>query len=327
MKVKRSIILFTILMVTISFIFIQISCKKEDVVVQVPVLTTSNVSNITQTTATIGGNVSSDGGATVTARGVCWSTGQTPTTTDSKTKDGKGTGSFKSNLTGLTVNTTYYVRAYAINSAGTGYGSIISLTTLQETVTDYDGNVYNTVVIGTQTWIVENLKVTHYRNGDPITNITVNTAWPIATIGAYCWYDNDIANKTTYGALYNWHTVSDSRGLAPEGWHVPTDNEWSTLINYLGGSSVAGGKLKETGITHWNSPNVGATNESGFTGLPSGSRITNGSFKFMGINGTWWSATERSSGGAWYWNLGNYSSVDRDSHNKEVGFSVCCVKD
>ncbi len=156
---------------------------------KVPILTTVAVSAITQTTAQCGGNITSDGGATVTACGVCWSTNQTPTVADNKTTDGTGAGSFASSITGLTASTTYYVRAYATNSVGTGYGSAMSFTTTASgTVTDIDGNVYQIVTIGTQVWMAENLKVTHYRNGDAISNVTDNTTWRFLTYGAYCEY-------------------------------------------------------------------------------------------------------------------------------------------
>jgi uncharacterized protein (TIGR02145 family) len=240
----------------------------------IPTLSTTAASSITTTSATSGGNVISDGGATVTARGVCWSTNQNPTIDNSKTSNDIGTGSFTSNLTGLTANTIYYVRAYATNSMGTAYGNQVTFKTTTDvetnTVTDIDGNIYHTVTIGTQVWMVENLKTTKYRNGDPIPNVTGN-AWAALTTGAYCWYNNDAATyKATYGALYNWYAVADSRNIAPTGWHVPTDAEWTTLTTFLGGESVAGGKLKETGTNHWTSPNTGATNETGFTALPGG---------------------------------------------------------
>jgi uncharacterized protein (TIGR02145 family) len=143
------------------------------------------------------------------------------------------------------------------------------------TMTDQDGNEYKTIVIGTQTWMAENLRTTKYRDGTAIPNITDKTAWEALTTGAYCNYNNTTSADTiaTYGRLYNWYAATDSRNIAPAGWHVPTDAEWETLIYYLGGFRVAGGKMKETGTTHWISPNTGATNESGFTALPSGLRL------------------------------------------------------
>ncbi len=160
--------------------------------------------------------------------------------------------------------------------------------TPSDTVTDIDGNVYHTVTIGTQVWLVENLKTTRYNDGTSIPLVTDSAAWSNADTSAYCWYNNDIANKNTYGALYNWFTVNTGK-LAIAGWHIPTDAEWTTLTDYLGGESIAGGKLKETGTTHWRSPNAGATNESGFTALPGGHRDVNGTFSAMGDDGFWWS--------------------------------------
>jgi len=196
------------------------------------------------------------------------------------------------------------------------------------TVTDIDGNTYQTVKIGNQWWIAENLKVTHYRNGDVIPNVTDNTAWSNLTTGAYCELDNYSANVETFGRLYNWYTVNDNRNIAPEGWHVPTDAEWTTLTTYLGGESVAGGKMKEAGTTYWSSPNTGADNESGFSALPGGYRSANGTYSSIGSNGFWWSATESSRYLAWYRSLGYYDSgVDRYGSSKRYGFSVRCVGD
>lgn len=196
------------------------------------------------------------------------------------------------------------------------------------TVTDYDGNVYNTVVIGTQTWMVENLKVTHYRNGEDIPNVTDNTQWAYLTTGAYCNYNNDVSNSTTYGRLYNWYSVNDSRKIAPIGWHVPTDIEWSTLTTYLGGESVAGGKMKETGTTHWTSPNTGAFNSSGFTALPGGKRYSNGPYDNLSYHGYWWSDTKSSTYTVWLRNMGYESSaVNSSVYVIEFGLSIRCLLD
>ncbi len=197
------------------------------------------------------------------------------------------------------------------------------------TVTDIDGNVYQCVKIGDQWWMAENLKVTHYRNGEAIPNVTDGSEWSNLTTGAWCAYNNDNGNVSTYGLLYNWYAVDDSRNIAPESWHVPTDEEWQTLVDYLGGSSVAGGKLKETGTTHWYSPNTGATNESGFTALPGGYRDYNyGTFYNVGGYGYWWSSTGYSSSNVWNRILNyNNSDVYRNSHSKRSGFSVRCVRD
>jgi len=196
------------------------------------------------------------------------------------------------------------------------------------TVTDIDGNVYHTVTIGTQVWMVENLKTTKYRNGDPIPNVTLDASWTALTSGAYCLYNNDAANKITYGALYNWFAVSDSRNIAPVGWHVPTDAEWTTLTDYLGGTSVAGGKLKESGTSHWITPNTGATNSNSFTALPGGFRGFNGAFNYVDYYGFWWPTTNNSTTYAWFRYMSSNSvELFKLSDNKYYGFSVRCLKD
>jgi uncharacterized protein (TIGR02145 family) len=195
------------------------------------------------------------------------------------------------------------------------------------TVTDIDGYLYHTVTIGTQVWMVENLKTTKYRDGTSIPKVTENNAWGNLTTGAYCDYNNTPSNSATYGKLYNWYAVNTGK-LCPTGWHVATDAEWTTLTTFLGGESIAGDKLKETGITHWNSPNTGATNETGFTALPGGYRLYDGPFYSIGYYGYWWSATEDNATHAWSRNMSyNSSDVDRNANNKELGFSVRCVRD
>lgn len=207
------------------------------------------------------------------------------------------------------------------------------------TVTDYDGNTYFTVEIGSQCWMAQNLKITHYRNGDPIPNVTDAGTWYWLSTGAYCDYNNDPGNVETYGRLYNWNAVDDSRSIAPEGWHVPTDSEWKQLEMYLGMSQAEadatgqrgtdeGGKLKEMGTMHWNSPNTGATNESGFTALPGGYRSNGGNFGNVGVTAYFWCSTELGSVSAWARLLGySYSKVYRQHYNKQDGFSVRCVRD
>jgi uncharacterized protein (TIGR02145 family) len=195
------------------------------------------------------------------------------------------------------------------------------------TVTDIDGNTYNTVVIGTQEWMAENLKVSKYRNGDNIVTGLSDAAWNTTTSGAFSIYDNDVANNAIYGKLYNWYAVADPRELCPVGWHVPSDTEWTTLENYLGGDFVAGGKMKAVS-TLWVSPNTGATNSSGFTGLPGGFRNNGGTYVNIGSLGYWWSSTQSSSTYAWfrvlYYNLGY---VGRNGFPNRYGFSVRCVRD
>ena len=186
------------------------------------------------------------------------------------------------------------------------------------------------VIIGTQTWTLRNLDVAFYNNGDPIPEVQDPTAWAALTTGAWCSYDNNPANDAIYGKLYNWFAVKDiiHGGLVPVGYHLPTLTEWQTLKDYLGGSGIAGGPLKETGLIHWNSPNGGATNSSGFTALPGGFRFLNGAFSNIGNLGYWWSSTESSTTSAWYRTL-NYlnTNVTTTVNNKADGFSVRCLKD
>lgn len=194
-------------------------------------------------------------------------------------------------------------------------------------ITDIDGNTYRTIKIGNQWWMAENLKVTHYRNGDFIPNVTDGNEWWFnLTTGAYCNYDNNVNNVTTYGRLYNWYAVNDSRNIAPEGWHVPSDAEWQTLVNSLGGKEDAGGKMKESGTAYWDRPNTGATNESGFSALPSGIRSQN--FAFMGTWAWFWSSSIYIGNYAWSWDLTYDQSRIRQTYNLErYGFSIRCIKD
>jgi uncharacterized protein (TIGR02145 family) len=198
------------------------------------------------------------------------------------------------------------------------------------TVTDIDGNVYRTVRIGNQEWMAENLKTTRYRNGDTIAHVTGNNSWSSMAAGAYCNYNNDDVFVDTYGRMYNWYAVNDGRNLAPAGWHVSTDTDWSALMAALGGGEVAGGKLKEAGTSHWLSPNEGATNESGFTALPGGYRVSEGLFAHIKEIGYWWTATTDNSRANWAWRhimLYSESSVHRTNFPYTGGFSVRCVKD
>ena len=306
-----------------------------------PVLITIELSGITATTLKCGGNIISDGGFAITDRGVCWSQSKNPTILDSRTYDGTGTGSFISNVSGIIPGVIYYFRAFATNLEGTFYGNELSYISnagyfiikfnpdlTYGTVTDSEGNIYKTIQIGTQVWMAENLKTTRYRNGDPIPNIIGDGEWSGLNTGAYC-YENFI-----YGYFYNWYAVNDSRSIAPAGWHVPTEAEWTILTNFLGGENIAGSKLKETGIIHWMELNDDATNESGFTALPGGYRRSfyskyEGSFEPQGRTGSWWSSTESDKLSAWtrsahYFNI---KVADKSSIAKTFGISVRCLKD
>ena len=208
------------------------------------------------------------------------------------------------------------------------------------TVIDIDGNEYQTVTIGDQVLMAENLRTTRYSDGTSIPTGLTNPEWDGTTDGAYAIYphsetdglNSDAEVVAVYGKLYNWYAVDDG-GLCPTGWHVPSDEEWTILTDYLGGSSVAGGKMKTTGTIEdgdglWYSPNTGATNESGFSGLPGGARRFKGEFSDVGYSGYWWSSSDYDAIRAWYIYLDYYySDVDRHVYGKEYGFSVRCLRD
>jgi uncharacterized protein (TIGR02145 family) len=508
------------------------SCKEKP---GPPILSTTPVTSITATSAVSGGNVTDDGGSAIISRGVCWNTLDKPETTNNKTSDSGSSGTFISNLTQLTPNTNYFIRAYATNSVGTSYGSSVSFKTLGDkpaitaayttelqvntaklfgsinpnslttivtfeyglttsygsnaippqntlsgdsnldvtvtltslnpgkiyhyrikaenslgttyssdiifttlglvpsitslsasnislssaslnclvnpndlpttvtaeygsdinygniieviqgaitgnsyfslsyvlnglpqlsvvhfrfkavnqlgittsadisfstigVISDLDGNYYQTVLIGNQGWMTKNLKTTKYNDGTAIPNVTVGTTWGALTTGAYMDYSNDPLNSAIYGKLYNWFVVDNNastkmasnggKNVCPTGWHVPSDAEWTTLTNYLGGEDIAGGKLKETGLTHWKDLNTGATNETGFSALPGGYTYYDGTCLGIGYSGHWWSSTEYPTAAGWSRYMSySYTKVFRTYHNKQYGRSVRCVRD
>jgi uncharacterized protein (TIGR02145 family) len=387
--------------------------------VVVPTLTTNAISSIKSATAVSGGNILSDGEGQIIAKGVCWNTSPTPTITNSVTTDGIGSGSFTSNLTGLNLNTTYYLRAYATNSAGTGYGNEVSfktrqcpsvttnspseiliysaklvgtvnandevaeitfeygpttfygytiaatpgtisgtsITTVSATISglgsnsiyyyrvkavssvctiygsdqvfrtapttfgDVDGNIYKTVLINDQVWMQDNLRTTKYNDGSAIPNQT--GSWISLSTPSYCWYDDNNNYKNLYGALYNWHAVNTGK-LCPTGWRVPTHDDWTALSTFLGGPAEAGGHMKEAGISHWNPPNAGADNFSGFTGMPGGFKSS--VFSNIMNNGYYWSSTQYDATMAHYRYLDyNLSSLGSQYVEKYFGYSVRCI--
>ena len=198
------------------------------------------------------------------------------------------------------------------------------------TMNDQQGNEYKTIVIGAQEWMAENLKTTIYRNGNVIDNLTDDSQWFGLTTGAWASYNNDNQYDCPYGKVYNWFAVADPRYLCPTGWHVPTDGEWTTLYDYLGGlgSEFAGGKMKTTGSQYWNSPNQYATNESGFSGLPGGYRDYYGDFSNVGYGGSWWSSSESGTLNAWKRLLSfDFGSAFKGTYDKRSGLSVRCLRD
>lgn len=320
---------------------------KEDI--KVPTLSTAEVTEVTEAGAVSGGNITDDGGATVSARGVCWSTEDNPTIEDNKTTDGTGAGTFSSTLSNLKSETTYYVRSYATNSGGTGYGSTMTFTTLPDNsfVDKRDNNIYKFVTIGKQTWMAENLKYLPSVVGPEKLSTTEAHYYVYDYKGTNVTEAKATENYKIYGVLYNWtaamageedspYNPSGVQGICPDGWHLPSEAEWNELSNNLGKADVAGGKLKEAGTNHWLSPNKGATNESGFTALPGGHLEDDGQFWYIGEIGLWWTATqisvahEGTTHNAWGVNLHNTKeSIRIDFRNTYLvdGKSIRCVRD
>lgn len=306
-------------------------------------LTTNNVTGITPSWANSGGTITSDGGAEITARGVVWNISQNPTVNlSTKTNNGTGIGSFTSSILGLHPATIYYVRAYATNSLGTTYGNELSFeSTSYGTFTDSrDGNSYKWILIGNQVWMAENLKYLPSVVGPATGSLTTSYYYVYDYDGTDVNEAKAKSNYDTYGVLYNWTAAmngaassitnpSGVKGVCPTGWHLPSHAEWTELINYLGGPIVAGGKLKEIGSEHWwATPNIDATNETGFTALPGGFCNGNGSFYNIGFTGYWWSASEDNAGIAWSRGMNSYDrSAYSGSYVKDFGFCVRCVRD
>jgi uncharacterized protein (TIGR02145 family) len=267
-----------------------------------PTVLLDSITSIDSVSATLSGTISYDGNLSITEKGFVWDTIPNVKITNNKIVSSSSGSVFSSSLINLKPNKTYHVRAYAINSQGLSYSNEQSFLTdsvipppppppppAPTSLIDIDGNVYPVIKIANKHWISKNLDVTRYRNGDPIPQVQDSAAWSNLTTGAWCYYENQTANGTVYGKLYNWYAMNDPRGIAPEGWHVPTDAEWTVMIDSLGGAAVAGGKLKA--VTLWNSPNVGATNSSGFNALPGGLRYPFLQFNHKGQWGLWWSST------------------------------------
>jgi uncharacterized protein (TIGR02145 family) len=312
-----------------------------------PAVSTTGISSIASISALCTGNVSSNGGTDVTARGFCWSTNSNPTIDlNMKTLDGSGLGTFTSTIKDLSAGTTYYIRSYATNSSGTAYGNEISFKTYNsEVIVDIDGNHYYTVTIGSQVWMVENLRTTKYSDGTSIPLVTDNTAWAALTAPGYCWYDNDEETyKDSYGALYNWYAVdatsNGGKNVCPVGWHVPADEEWTTLAGYLtnngygyggGGNDIAKSMAAKWGwLSYWEAGSPGnnqeSNNSSGFSALPSGHREYY--FNSIGSGAYWWSSMDNSSLYP-YLRFLTYASVILESGyvNKFDGLNVRCLKD
>jgi len=327
MKKKLSLL---VIVSIVSLMVLNQGCKKATL----PVLATTEVTVVTLNSAASGGDITSDGGEDIIARGVCWNTTGDPTITDSKTSDGKGSGAFTSSLAGLQKGSVYFVSAYATNSVGTAYGEPFTFSTQ---IDDIEGNYYNTTPIGTQIWMAENLKTTLYNDDTQIPNVTSNTAWAALTTPAYAWAQNNEATyKPLYGAIYNWYAVSTGK-LCPAGWKVPSDADFSAMEINLGMTVAQAGALEWRGTDQgkqlkntigWSTGQNG-TNTSGFAALPSGYRAhTTGIFEGLGLIDYFWSATEQDAAVALYRRLdGNNDAVYRGATFKRAGKSVRCVKE
>lgn len=323
-----------------------------------PSLTTKNIANITETSALCGGTITSENGGYVSSRGVCWDKRPNPTIANSINTNGSDTGSFTCSIFGLAEFTTYYVRAYATNSEGTSYGNEVRFTTFLSSnkVADIDSNVYNTISIGTQIWLVENLKTTKYQNGQLI-GTTTPAGKDISgeNTPKYQWAYSGYERFTgTYGRLYTWYAVTDSRNVCPTGWHVPTSAEWTTLTDYLTKHNFG------MGLSYWIAKSMASktewkkcieifgngtngsesmpyyhigyypeyNNSSGFTGFPGGVRFYPGIFDNMSEFGFWWASTEFNVSEAKYIDLYyNLETVGISPYPKANGLSVRCVKD
>ena len=313
-----------------------------------PSINTIAISSISDSMSISGGNIISDGGSTITSRGVVWSSSPNPTLgLPYKTIDGVGTGIFVSVIKQLIPNTIYFVKAYATNISGTSYGEEITFKTSKlslirscpgiPTIKDIDGNTYNTVQIGPQCWMKENLRTTKYQNG---TNIPLDNSggklgndsiqtWSTRTEGARTVYGNNINNPTIYGYLYNWHALSDNKGLCPIGWNYPTESDWEVLNSFLGGQDLAGEKMKDSETKLWRNQNSYLTNESGFSALPGGFRNENGTFNNIGLEAYWWSSSDYNPKNSRYRYIGctcEDSGFRKLYGSKRNGLSVRCIK-
>jgi uncharacterized protein (TIGR02145 family) len=310
-----------------------------------PVVSISEAEDITETSALIKAEVVSDNNDfEIRERGICpIINSEYLSFIDLKIPAGQGVGDFEVTLDNLVPESDYEYRAYAITQSDTFFSDYVSFTTLAKAlseiefnlditygeITDVDGNTYKTVEIGTQVWMAQNLNTTQYNDGSEIPLVTDEDEWKSTTTGAYCNYNNDESTAGVYGKLYSWHTVETGK-LCPAGWHVPESNEWETLIAFLGGENVAGGKMKEQGTVHWSESGSDITNESGFTALPGGLRNSNGAFSSINIGGYWRAATASESQEGFmvtFWTGSWNAGFNIGEDPKNAGLSVRCMKD
>jgi uncharacterized protein (TIGR02145 family) len=313
-------------------------------IVDPPVITTDSIGFFTEHTAVVWSDISNPGGSPVDYRGVCWNKTGTPVITDSLRIKGAGTGTYFVQLTGLVKGTSYHVRAFAVNTSDTAYGNELVFTAdssriiCPSTVTDIDGNIYNVVKVGCQCWMKENLNVTHYADGSSLQLVIDGLEWSALGSGnkAWCYQENNTLNRTAFGALYTWSAASNLishdgfndlsgkiQGVCPTGWHLPSEPEFEVLINYLGGTAIAGLHLKEQGTSHWHGPNQQSDNWSGFTALGGGQRDHAGNFIDFRYSGLFWTSNSYRSLMLFY----QSTKALFQSAVNNAGQSVRCVKD
>ncbi|HPS71855.1 MAG TPA: FISUMP domain-containing protein [Bacteroidales bacterium] len=322
MKKNQYYFNFVLLHLILLAIFLLQSCDKNKITIL-----TKEVKDVNQISAKCTGQVSDN--EKIIEKGFCWDTLSSPTIDHYKLKVESNSTTYSGIIRPLKSLKTYYIRAYAMTESSVFYGNMIQITTLNNTFVDpRDGRNYKMITIGTQTWMAENLNTIKYNDGTDIPQVTNPSSWNYIETPAYCWYENNQELfGETYGPLYNWYSVNTGK-LCPLGWHVPSDSEWSTLVNYCGGDQIAGNKLKEIKNFHWSYPNTGADNESGFTALPGGFRDYNGDFITVNLLGYWWCSSEGGDWCAWYRYMHkDFSNVIRVNENKKRGLSVRCVKD
>lgn len=318
----------------------------------VPRVETANVSGVTEHTAFTGGVIRDDGGSEIISYGVCWDTLPDPTIEGIHRAFSEGTSPFSTTIKQLELRTIYYVRAFAINSTGLAYGNEVMFRTNDTPVTDIDGNVYPTIVIGEQVWMGRNLAVTRYANGSDVPFTPEDEWWDSLHVDekGFCYFNNDPGNADSYGALYTWSAAVNGvndvdpelepiQGVCPDGWHLPSDGDWKELEIYLGMSEQTAdstgwrgniaGKLKSTARDSWLIPNEGATNETRFSALPAGDRFPEGEFFNLHFSTFYWTSSNYNQNNAWARALGYYVTTMYRGHadSKEYGFSVRCVRD
>jgi uncharacterized protein (TIGR02145 family) len=280
------------------------------------------------TTLKVGGYLKTNDLSVIRYVGVCWDKKKIPSSAGNNVTTKPDSARFVCNISDLDPGTLYLIRAFAVTTEDTVYSKTKAFYTHRtDAVADFDGNYYNTITIGSKKWLAEDLKTTHLNDGALIPMVTDEKFWPFLKSPAFCWYGNDSVDYSfPRGKLYNWYAVNSAK-LCPSGWHVPANREWEELRDYLGGDSIAGGKLKTTGTLFWREPNYKATNESGFSAIPSGYRNSSGMFSYSTIFDNWWSSDLLPSEAADYWYVYHYTGyLYKEMSYKMFGYSVRCIK-